>query len=684
MKVRIFSGLLLLALLFSALDFSTNAGFICAVIAGEPKGPLAGFTAKRSWADQTGRFKIDAQLSFADESQVKLLKSDGKVVTVPLDKLSENDQTYVNGFLKAEAALSTLNSVAGDAAENPFAGGEPADASASMDGSSDGSGFGGAASDGGLPPQINGPIPTRETNLKGARPLSITPAKPFWSIPPIKAFPQVEFEESIVDLDIAKPFFASMRVMAAGRNGNVIFNSYRQGRGKEENYGRFAVMDASTGQASSMQEFDQAWKMMALTPDGSRMAAVRVEGFDKGNDLAVFRIANGYVVPEFQFAAGGGSWDELHFAAFLPGNRLATISQKHNLTIWDLSNAARIRATHRGSTGGALSAELSPASDLMVIVMGTSIAFIDTTSHKLVGAIPQDEKPSKLAISTDGKLLAVFKPFDVTLYSMETGEIIKSIAVAESNGSASFQWIGDHLKIGSVLYDIDRGMPIWTYAGRPSAEAALGNYLFTAFGGDDGSTVTTLKIPHDEAIRATGDINAENIYCIKPGDAVSVEFQVAGVPTQVQQSVRQAVEIKLADLGWKLSSSAPNKMIIKLEQGKQDQAEYYTRTGFGPIFAPPGFGGPRPSGPAEKVSFTPWTHAMTIQSNGAEVFKVNYVRSAPQNLTTKDGESTQTAVSRICQPSPDYFKNLAIPPHLLKPEFQGGLGKSEITKTGLR
>ena len=106
-------------------------------------------------------------------------------------------------------------------------------------------------------------------------------------------------------------------------------------------------------------------------------------------------------------------------------------------------------------------------------------------------------------------------------------------------------------------------------------------------------------------------------------------------------------------------------MLVSLASGKQEEAEYYTRTGFGPgpMFAPPGFGG-RPSGPSEKVQYTPWTHSVRIEANGAETFTSAMTRGAPQNLSTKEGESTQAAVSRHSQPDPDYFKGIAIMFHL--------------------
>ena len=65
------------------------------LLAGEPSGALVGFAASRSWSDKSGKFRIDGQLQFADVKSVRLLKADGLIVTVPLDKMSEADQAFI-------------------------------------------------------------------------------------------------------------------------------------------------------------------------------------------------------------------------------------------------------------------------------------------------------------------------------------------------------------------------------------------------------------------------------------------------------------------------------------------------------------------------------------------------------------------------------------------------------------
>ncbi len=672
MKTAIFRTVLLLSF---ALTTSLH------LLAGEPSGALVGFAASRTWSDQSGKFRIEGRLQFADIKSVRLLKADGLIVTVPLNKMSESDQAFIGGFLAAEKAINASKGSTLPEVENPFAGGEAAPASSSN-----------------MSPQQNAPvaagpspggsteIPKRQAIVSGFRPLTITPGREFWSASAPVSFPRVDFEEVTIRSDVAKPFFASMKILVGGKAGTIVLNSYQEKRGNKDQFGHFAVMNASTGETSGLTQFDQPWKLLAMSADGTRVAAVRIEGFDKGNDLAIFAVQDGRLNVEFQFTAGGGSWDEVMWAAFLTGNRLATISQKNTLTFWELENSMGPKATHRGATGASSNVALTAAGELLAIPLGNSITVLETSQGKMVGCINRDAPANRIAFSSDGKYLAAFHPFTITLYNTHDGSANKTIAVSEGKPDTTIRWFGNHLLVGSVLYDIERAVPMWTYAGNPTGSATLGDYMFAAFGGEKQSSVAVYRIPHPEAIRAADEIDPATAYAIKPGDSVSVLYDLGSIPADLQTEIRDAVAGKINVAGWKLSPNSTNAITVRVEQGKQEEAEYFTQSGFGPMpfFAPPGFGGRRPTGPSETVKYTPWTHSFSIHSETKQVFMSTFVRSAPQNLQSKDNESTQESVSRICQPSASLFSNLVLPPYLLKAEYQGGLGKSTLSAEGLK
>lgn len=60
-----------------------------------PKGATKP-TAVRTWTDATGGFRVEAEFVGLADGKVQLKRNDGKVITVPLDKLSEADQRFIS------------------------------------------------------------------------------------------------------------------------------------------------------------------------------------------------------------------------------------------------------------------------------------------------------------------------------------------------------------------------------------------------------------------------------------------------------------------------------------------------------------------------------------------------------------------------------------------------------------
>ena len=68
----------------------------------------------RTWTDSTGKFKIEADFLEIAEGQVKLQRPDGKRVSLPLAKLSKDDQTYLKEEMKRRRDGGAAD------ADNPF------------------------------------------------------------------------------------------------------------------------------------------------------------------------------------------------------------------------------------------------------------------------------------------------------------------------------------------------------------------------------------------------------------------------------------------------------------------------------------------------------------------------------------------------------------------------------------
>ncbi len=60
--------------------------------------------APRTWTDKTGKFSVEAELVEVKDGQARLKKADGKVVSVPVDRLSAADRQYLTTLDQPEQA----------------------------------------------------------------------------------------------------------------------------------------------------------------------------------------------------------------------------------------------------------------------------------------------------------------------------------------------------------------------------------------------------------------------------------------------------------------------------------------------------------------------------------------------------------------------------------------------------
>lgn len=69
----------------------------------------AAMLSKRIWQDRSGRFKVDAHVLEYDSEKLKLRKADGTTVTIPISKLSYDDQTLVYYALRNRTFFTEAN-----------------------------------------------------------------------------------------------------------------------------------------------------------------------------------------------------------------------------------------------------------------------------------------------------------------------------------------------------------------------------------------------------------------------------------------------------------------------------------------------------------------------------------------------------------------------------------------------
>ena len=65
----------------------------------------------RTWQDESGKFKIEAELLEVNEDSVRLRKADGKEISVPIARLSKTDQDFVRASQKSTTSPNPLDAI---------------------------------------------------------------------------------------------------------------------------------------------------------------------------------------------------------------------------------------------------------------------------------------------------------------------------------------------------------------------------------------------------------------------------------------------------------------------------------------------------------------------------------------------------------------------------------------------
>lgn len=68
------------------------------------------FALGREWTDSTGKYKVDAELINVLDGQIRLKTRNGRIITVPIRRLSGADQSVVAEYVAAHSAKPTADS----------------------------------------------------------------------------------------------------------------------------------------------------------------------------------------------------------------------------------------------------------------------------------------------------------------------------------------------------------------------------------------------------------------------------------------------------------------------------------------------------------------------------------------------------------------------------------------------
>ena len=593
---------------------------------------------ERTWTDSTGKFTVEAAMAEFDGENVKLKKSDGRVVTMALDKLSRSDQRYVR-----------TQSLLQDSAANPFAGGEPA-------GASDNSG------------SQSGTV--RRGDSSGAERLVVGVVSG-WNYKPESATRDGEkanYQPCPISGENGVGYFQSLDIVK-GTDAAIAVTTYNN----HKTDSTFAcLMNMNTGKTLS-HDLKHKAEIWGLSLDGKRVMATPSDYQDKvgKSRLDFYGITdNGLAKTSSLIPYPDGKSDHnryVDWAAWASPTHVLTCNNEHTLRLWDLKTGKAIYQM----TLGAKQVVLSPDRKVMVVPSQSGVFLCDTMSGKTLGKLSSDPSISiEFDFSPDQtRLLGVMHKLPrslsqadmeeerrnkvVHIWDLTTGKELKEWVFNTEPTKA--RWVDNRMIMKSnTLYDSETGVPVCYYdGGYVTTTTFNGLFCYLLLVRSNEYVLASAPLPHKAAIDAANKGNVKDRFILYPGAEVSVKIETDG--SADEKEIRKLLEQNLSDCGFVVKNSAKVQFVASVKKSSERDVTYRGNRGPFPMSPLLDRGGPQVD-----VKITAHESVLTILSNGKEFWKLG-VLAEPESIPLDKDRSIQEIADELCKPDLEFFARTQLP-----------------------
>lgn len=600
----------------------------------------------RTWSDASGKHKIKAKLEAVEDGKAILLRDTGKKMTIDVDKLCKADQDYI--------AEHAPDSPFQDADESPFKSGEKETRPAK----------GGSRS--------------ASVDWSQSRDLSLLPAESEWKIS-LAAEPPADFHPKAVALPPKTDFFEHLTGMAANRASKSAIVGYGLQRPgvNEKTFVRLALCDLQGGRVTASASLEGAMLPLALADDGKRILMRRNEfGHGKGDRLEIWTIKGKSVDRSLVWTPFTDSWEpsnDVSWAEFLDGDKLALCSSGGKLAIWNLADGQPI--CHFQTCGGAKPA-LSPDRKWIAFAGEDTLGLLDVQKQEVVASIatPRKLMSPSLAFSPSGKRIGCAAFDRILVWDSATGKLEKDFQLTgiHLDGRIVFSDEGFLLVDDQYLIELENQLKLWCYQGAEKCSAFGGSVLFAVPGDEkSGGALLAAKVPHADALTMLKKALAQSdLFVFRKGTPVKLD--VAGIPDPTEQNnARESLTKKLADMNCSVAPDGKVEVVAYVEgpnsreisymhSGSYQVQEYFTKLKF--VYE------------GKTLWESQWTNIPGVLSLGKG-----------ENIESKLREASE-------KPSYKFYEQVVLPEFLQKPLDQNNaqpgagqtIGQSHVTPRGIR
>ena len=614
----------------------------------------------RVWTDSSGTFTIDATLLSFDGETVKLKKGDGKVLSLAIDKLSEEDQV----FLSEKTGKSRPDSSANSAGKKNAG--------------------------------SNSKSKTRTVDLKKSKAVDIQ-GNVDWTCPPDPA-PLQKFSGKIKRLpfrmgDLSQGSFPQETDFFFNRDdGKKVLIAYHvdsHRRAGERDVTKIFIGDVSTGKCSSINH-PMHLTPFGLSPDGTKAMFLQSSWENKfmpGNSttLHIVKCSAEKLEPLLTmepFAQMRQSQDfqersaDVKWAAWATDEHILAKTSNNWLFLIPLSTG---NATWRIRVAPDNEIVFSPGGKYLLVHSGREVVLMETVSGKFLGLLDGADGTDfsqTFAFSPDGKKIAAAGVNSVTVWDATTGEAGEPFYIQGIiPRMMPNDWMDERFVLaGPVLVDTYTKTPVWMYLGHsPNRHSFGGHVWYTVNHFREGGALVGVMIPHLKISSKTPDKEDDSLFVVRPGMTVSLTLDPS--ISQDRDAIQSAFEDKIRENGLQLAGNAPINLFLKVSEEKE-MSIHYSTSRF-PTFLHQDAG--------MEVKYKPKKFACQYRQGAEVLWETAVLTHPPHNISSDELEnnSLKSIVDR--EMGKVRYKNWFLDLHLpAKIPKQTGLGTSTLGDTGIR
>ncbi|MDA7928720.1 SHD1 domain-containing protein [bacterium] len=594
----------------------------------------------RKWTDTTGSFSVNAKLVSDENGNIKLEKEDGRVITLPLTKLSDEDQTYLEELKKQNSAA------------NPFAGGDMSTPSKSTNNSQPSA------------PKSQPVIPAIEPNGTANE---MVLSDQGWSVQP-DAAAVTKTNGKVINFQTGftrHEFHNRLSSVSLINNGQsavaAITNPF-------EDATELLIADLVAAKSNSPMRINlKDATLLAVNSDGSQAVTYKKgRGRDPG-EIAFWDLKDEAIQTAAWKTASFFDRDGLtpNMGKFVESNRLLTVGRR--VILWDCESAT---AVYSYPTSESNKPALSANGKQLAVVSGKSVFIINVSDGNILGKIEPPTATKSLAFSPSGESLAGINSIsgEIWIWDLTNNQLTRELSAPPSMVQ-SMTWVGeDYLLINnSSLIDIRLRATVWSYRSTGGSILNANDSRFWFIG---KSKFTPISLPHKNLAAQTEKLNPEDLLVLTPDSEVSLDLKLP-FTRQEQDQIRDRITRTLENNGVSIRNNAKLKLVLTVIKGKQEKAEMSS------ITDPFGRRG------TESIKYTPQICSITLVKDGVDVWRTSRRFGPMGMIQLKRGESAQAAAKRLCKPSPSFFESVRIPKYIGQLPSGKPLGQSTISEQGV-